>query len=118
MDWRDVKRAYRSFRPQGKQMAAEQAFHRLVRWIYELEGEEDGREFMMGVVDPDPMIDRNTGHELGEDCPRHPGNRLIAAGWGPLPGFYMSCDKCPEHREGWGDSPAMKLSKTTGRKPA
>jgi hypothetical protein len=54
--WRDVQGAYWSFRCGrfgNEAVAAEQAFHRMVWWLYALLGEERGREFMLGVVDPD-----------------------------------------------------------------
>jgi hypothetical protein len=53
-----VKSAYWSFRIGrfgSEAVAAEQAFHRMVWWLYALLGEERAREFMLNVVDPDPI---------------------------------------------------------------
>jgi hypothetical protein len=93
VDWKEIKGVYRSFRCMGEAVAAEQAFYRLVRWIYELRGEKRGREFMMEVVDPSPIIDWETGHEMGEDCPRHPGN-ILASAVACKGHFYLECREC------------------------
>jgi hypothetical protein len=65
----------------------------MVWWLYELMPEAEARDFMMQTVDPDPMIDRETGLELGDECELHLGNRLTGAVI-LSPGFRMECDLC------------------------
>jgi hypothetical protein len=54
VNWREIKRVYRSFCwEHGEKLAAQQVFHRMVWWLYELMPEKDARDFMMKIVDPD-----------------------------------------------------------------
>lgn len=49
---------------------AQQKFLRARNEIWDLMSETDSREFMLQAVDPDPVIDWQTGLTLGSSCPR------------------------------------------------
>ncbi len=95
MNWREIKSVHLSFRIGfSERERAQQVFHRMVRWLYELMGEEAGREFMLMVVDPDPLIDWETGLELGDPCPKHPAETLSSWPIVDSGEVHLECSRC------------------------
>ena len=93
--WKVIKRVYKQYSTRyDDKVAAQQVFYRLVWWLYELMPEEEARKFMMQVVDPDPIIDWETGLSMGDPCLRHPDQKLSSL---PIPSnnqYHLECPKC------------------------
>ncbi len=94
MNWKEIKSTQRINRRYGDLAVAQQIFFRVVWWLYKLMPEKEARDFMYQVVDPEPIVDWETGAEIGDPCPRHP-DRILSGFTPPSDNrIYLECSKC------------------------
>lgn len=94
MNWREIKAVGRSFRNSGPLEVAQQVFFRLVWWLNELMGDEAGRDWMVSVVDTEPVTDWETGFMLGDPCQNHPAQELSSVGFYSEGHPHLECIEC------------------------
>lgn len=75
---------------------AQQEFYRARHKIWDLMDDPQGREFMMQAVDPDPLIDWDTGLTFGDPCPEHPEHKLseLPVPMGTPAKMHFKCSEC------------------------
>ena len=81
-------------RKRNKMIKAQQDFFHAVHEIWKTMPEDEGREFMLRVADPNPIIDWETGLELRDPCPRHPENELSSFAPPTNGQFHLQCIEC------------------------
>ena len=69
--WKKVKSVAKSYSRDSEFVQAQQIMFRVYWWLVRLMGPTPAREWAMKVVDPDPIQDWYTGHEIGDICPTH-----------------------------------------------